>query len=77
MEAWLSDVTKTHLSAHMEGQAPRLSTGSGTVKTRWVTACEREATGVVVLVHVNDLGLPSAKNSPYLEGSWIRERDRT
>jgi hypothetical protein len=43
----------------------------------WVTACEREATGVVVLVHVNDLGLLSAKNSPYLEGSWIRERDRT
>ena len=41
---------------------------------RWVTACEREATGVVVLVHVNDLGLPSAKSSPYLEGSWIRER---
>jgi hypothetical protein len=46
-------------------------------ENRWVTACEREATGVVVLVHVNDLGLPSAKNSPYLEGSWIRERDRT
>jgi len=35
---------------------------------RWVTACEREATGVVVLVHVNNLGLPSARSSPYLEG---------
>jgi hypothetical protein len=36
---------------------------------RWVPACEREETGVVVLVHVNDLGLPSARSSPYLEGS--------
>jgi hypothetical protein len=41
---------------------------------RWVTACEREETKVVVPVHVNDLGLPSAKSSPYPEGSWIRER---
>jgi len=41
---------------------------------RWVTACEREDTGVVALVHVNDLGLPSAKSSPYLEGSWVPGR---
>jgi hypothetical protein len=36
---------------------------------RWVTACERETTRPVVLVHVNDLGLPSAMSSSYLEGS--------
>jgi hypothetical protein len=62
------------LSAHVEGRVPRSSTGSCTVKTVGVTACEREETRAVVLVHVNDLGLPSAKSSPYLEGSWVRER---
>ncbi len=41
---------------------------------RWVTACEHEETTVVVPVHVNDLGLPAAKSSPYLEGSWVHER---
>ena len=35
-----------------------------------LTACERDQARAVVLVHVNDLGLPSAKSSPYLEGSW-------
>ena len=28
----------------------------------------------MVPVHVNDLGLPAAKGSPYLEGNWVRER---
>ena len=40
---------------------------SYTVKTVGVTAGKREETRVVVLVHMKDLGLPSAKSSPYLE----------
>lgn len=35
---------------------------------RWGNACEREETRPVILVHVNDLGLPSAQSSPNLEG---------
>ena len=41
---------------------------------RRVTACEREETKVLVPVRVNDSRLPSAKSSPYPEGSRIRER---
>ncbi len=43
-------------------------------EARWGDRLQREETRAVVLVHVNDLELPSAKSSPYLEGSWVRER---
>lgn len=57
------------LSANVEGRGPEIVDLVMYGENRWVTACEREETRPVVLVHVNDLGLPSAKSSPYLEGS--------
>ena len=56
------------------GSGPEMADRVMYGENRWVTACEREETRVVVLVHVNDLGLPSAKSSPYLMGGWVRER---
>jgi hypothetical protein len=41
---------------------------------RWGPACERDETIVVVPAHVNDLKLPAAKSSPYLEENLSGER---
>jgi hypothetical protein len=62
----------TCLSAHVE--SPEIVDLIMYGEDRWVTACQHEKTRAVVLVHVTDLGLPSAESSPYLEGSCVRER---
>jgi hypothetical protein len=52
------------------GMADRVRYG----EDRWVTACEREQTTVMVPVHVTNLGLPAVMSSPYLEGNLVGER---
>ena len=55
------------LSARVKG-GPQMAERAIYGEDRLGNARTREETRVVVLVHAKDLGLPSAKGSPYVEG---------